>query len=98
MIKTFIVFTFLEFYQKRLSALKVHQAMHELYVVLWVFVMNRLAARVTLPGNAKTMQKCYFSYFLCSRNRQALVLYRHAPSSWFLGIRHHRFFWSAQFS
>jgi len=46
-----------------MTALKVRQAMHELCVIFWVFVMNCLATRVTPPGNANTMQKCCFSYF-----------------------------------
>jgi len=66
MIKTFVVFMFLEFSRNRLAALKVRQAMHELCVIFWDFVMNRLAAS--------------FSYFSRSKNHWALVLY-HQPLS-----------------
>jgi len=58
----------------------------------WVFVMNRLATRVTLQADANTVQKCYFSYFSPTRNRRVQVLYRQAPSSSFLGARRHKFF------
>ena len=51
------------------------------------FVMNCLAARVTLPGDANTVQKCYFLYFSRSRNCRALVLYCQAPGFWFLDVR-----------
>jgi len=39
--------------------------------ILGFFVMNRLATRVAPPGDANTVQKLYFSYFLRSRNRRA---------------------------
>jgi len=52
-----LISRFWNFSRKRLAALKVRQAMHELCVAFWVFVMNRLAARVTPPGGANTFQK-----------------------------------------
>ena len=97
MIKTFIVLMFLEFFQKLPGGIKVRLAMHELCVVFLDFVMNRLAPRVTPPGEANTVQKYYFSYFSRGRNRWALVLYRQALGSWFLGVRRHKFFWFVQF-